>query len=551
MILVDIIHVSIIALISLLLCIFAKYFDKVKSHNWNLLYIICFFTSAVFIVNKGVEYSLIPVYIADIILLLGFLKSNAKLRVRAGGIAFALAIISVGICLLNPYYRAVRYDKDFKEAFEYMKKHYVLTEHKNVDWDALYGKYEPLFDEAYKKQDKVMNYGLWMEFCSEFHDGHVGYSSNDKDTVEKYEEQYCGNDFGLSLMTLDSGMTVAVSVEEGSVVYDAGIRNGTQITMWNGIPIEEAKQNVDKTIGNYPCIESEDFYKSLLVAGDSSDEVNITFVNDQGIEEKLDVTSIGFYYERLGKTLEILNSGYDVEGLTVTEISADTALLRIRGMIYDTKAEESGDYSEVTNKIKQAISEEKEKGITNLVIDIRENFGGSPEYVSALVELFAPEGEHLYVYDGVYDKESMSYKKGDKEGTYLLDSKRTYIGQDIWDGQNITILVSANSISASDHFTKLMSEFDNVKIAGFTPSNCSFQAVDGIYLDYGTLQFSSLLLLNEDGTIFGEVGSDRKCTMPLDVKIPFDEIAVGEMFENGEDYGLNYVVKQIENVNSK
>ncbi len=110
----------------------------------------------------------------------------------------------------------------------------------------------------------------------------------------------------------------------------------------------------------------------------------------------------------------------------------------------------------------------------------------------------------------------------------------------MWGNGRIVILVSTGTISAGDHFAYMMSAHDNVTIMGFTASNCSGQAVRGVTFEDGALQFSSVPTLNADGSIYIDADASRQATVPLDVKVPFDEKAVTAMFENGEDYLMEY-----------
>ena len=67
---------------------------------------------------------------------------------------------------------------------------------------------------------------------------------------------------------------------------------------------------------------------------------------------------------------------------------------------------------------------------------------------------------------------------------------------------------------------------------GFTSSNCSGQAVRAVTF--------------EDGTIFIDTDASRQATVALDVTVPFDEKAVVSMFENGEDYLMEYAKEYVE-----
>ena len=152
----------------------------------------------------------------------------------------AALLLTVVICNIYPGYRAPNYVEDFKKGFAEIKTHYALAEHKGMDWDSLYERYLPQFEDADRKHDEIADCLAWNAFAMEFHDGHVAYSPNNENVAKQASEQICGNDYGLSLMTLTNGQTVAVNVEEDSTIAKAGIHNGTVITAWDGMPIEEA-----------------------------------------------------------------------------------------------------------------------------------------------------------------------------------------------------------------------------------------------------------------------------------------------------------------------
>ena len=44
--------------------------------------------------------------------------------------------------------------------------------------------------------------------------------------------------------------------------------------------------------------------------------------------------------------------------------------------------------------------------------------GGSPQFIMAIAELLAPEGEHDYAYDGVWDEDAKEYKFNPDTGNY-------------------------------------------------------------------------------------------------------------------------------------
>lgn len=530
-----------------LICYFlAGYAEKVISSKWRLVYVLPVVACLVALAVNGFEISLMGAYIGSLVMLVGFWDESKKKRCISVVAAAVLTVVSIPVCMLNKGYRSPDYLKEFKTGFETMKEHYCLTEHKGIDWDELYEEYYPQFKEADKNHDDVANYIAWAHFTSEFYDGHVAYVTNDK-TIEKATAQMYGNDYGLSLMRLADGRVVAVNVEPDSEASRSGIKNGTEIVDWDGESPDALVAEFDQPyLVNVPVAENEDFYKPVYAAGKGGDTVDITFVDDEGLYKTVTLEKLGYYSERIADTLDIISAGRNESNLSVTRLNADTACLRLSQMIYDSKTGQSGDYSGMYEELKTKLEEQKNAGVTNLVIDIRNNGGGDPNFILTVIRLLAPDKEFGYAYSGVWDDKNNEFMYDEEAGHYVVGEGTVFEGEDMWGDGQIILLVNANTVSAGDHFTALMSELDNVTIMGFTPTNCSGQAIRGVVFSDGVLSFSTVPTLNEDGTIYIDTSSDRIATTPLDVRIPFDEYAVDAIFNKGEDYIMSYALDYID-----
>lgn len=527
------------------LFILAFHAERFLSSKWKICYtipmILCIFMVALF----GFEISMAGVYLGAVCMLAGFVKEEAKVRRMAAITAGVLIVISTVVCMINPGYRSPDYVAEFQEGFTQMKLHYNMAEHKNIDWDVLYDKYMPQFKEADRQHDAKANAIAWQKFVLEFHDSHVSYMENDEDLSNAALERVTGNDYGLSLMTLSDGKTVAVNVEENSGVYEAGIRNGSVITKWDGVAIDDVitayYENNDIRIHPFAVQENEDFYRALLVAGTGGDSVEISFIDNAGKEQTVAANKLGSYRQRLVETAETIDNGVELSNLDWMEIDNQTALMRMRFMSYDSEE----NFNQMSEEVRTKLLELKASGVKHLILDMRSNGGGADEYVKALIKLIAPEGEQVYAYDGVFDKKTMSYLKDETTGRYVVGEQETYQGENLWTHGDIVILVNANTCSAGDHFAMLASAFPNVTIMGFTHSSCSAQGIGVVQFGHSMLTYSSVLLLNEDGTVFIDTDETREATVPLDVRIPFDEKAVKSLFDDGEDYVLSYVLDAI------
>lgn len=526
---------------SVVLFFAAGYANEAPNSKWKLLFIVPGFVCMVLSGLSGFEISMLPAYVSVIILAAGFFKESKTFRQMLCIPAILLLLAAIPMCVFNTGYRAPEYTKDFKKAFSVMKEHYVLSEYKKIDWDRLYETYLLQFQEADKHHDEVEINIIWQRFCQEFHDGHVGWQSFGSGIMEETADRMFGSDYGLSLMTLENGDTVAVNIEEGSVLREAGIVNGTVVTAWNQVPIEDLVKNTNVRISAFPDEKNEHFYRALTAAGTGDESVIITFLDEDGKICNVEAPKLGSYAKRLEETVRIINGGVKTGNMEWSFPADNTACLRIKQMMYDSISYDDGNHAEMKEKLRERILKLRASGTNKLIIDLRDNAGGSMQFVLAVAQLLAPKGGHSYIYEAVWDENTKEYKR-DADGNYIVGKGITYQGEDLMAGGEIIILVNAATISAGDHLTMLLSEFDNVTVMGFTPSSGSGQAVNSIRFDYGILTYSDVPCLDSEGNIFIDTDFSRQSNMPLDVKVPFDQKAVTALFDEKKDYLLEIAV---------
>ncbi len=545
MVICDIVCVVLNFILAVFLFWLAGFAEKKRSVKWRLFYVVPFLLTLVLVAIYEFEICMLGVYSGAFLLVFGMVKQERKARRVLCFVSVLSVILSLGVCLFAPGYRSYDYAADFKAGFEEMKLHYVLSEQKSIDWDGLYEKYLPLFEEADKAHDEVEASIAWTKFAMEFQDGHVGYGIKDE-KIEKmtYEKMY-GNDYGLCTMKLSDGKIVAVMVEEDSEPYKAGIRNGSEIIAWNREPVESLSGK--EKIFSFAVEENEEFYEALSIAGMGDETAEVCFIDETGEEKTVTLSKIGSYYDRMMNCIEdVIDKGAEISNLEWMRVDERTALLRMRFMNYDSEE----NFSEMETGLREEMFALKEEGVTNLIFDLRSNSGGSGNHVKHVLKLIAPYGEHVYAYDGVFDKKTQKYKidcvADDGSVTYQVGQCETYQGENLWGHGKIVVLVNAHTVSAGDHFTMAASNYPNVTVMGFTHSNGSCQGVNSVSFDYGILSYSGALLLNEDGSVFVDTDHSRKAVVPLDVKIPFDLQAVSSLFDAGEDYVLKKAMEEFE-----
>lgn len=518
-----------------------KWAEAQHNNKWRILFLIPVMAVTLHIGLAGGDWCLTGIYIGGLITVAGFFTTKVSLRQKSLVAAMILCVAAVPCCYGIGSYRNAHYVADFEEGFACMKEHYSLSVHKNVDWDGLYAEYLPLFQEVEATQDAVANYMTWTAFCNEFNDGHVSYTPKEdaEDLMQAAEERVAGNDYGLATVCLDSGEYVAVLVEENGLAYEAGIRTGTVITRWDGKAPEEWLETCAKRMsqtGIYGNQENLRFYEGCFLAGIGGEQVTVTFMNTDGVEETVTLEAIGSYRERLKQVMEHLTYKEPRANVSVTALNENTILLNTNVMSFDSASTNSSDYGSVQAAIREQLIPYRENGATNLIIDLRQNGGGSTKMAQAIVALVA-EGEHFWAADGAYNKTT---------GAYEIVNTYTYVGENIWDGGEIIVLTDSQSNSAANHCMGALQQLEHVTVMGLTEPAGTAQGIVGTNLENGALSFSGTLVLNEEGEIWIDTDETGEPRLRVDERIPLTQEALQGMFETEEDYVLHYAVEAFE-----
>lgn len=543
----DILHIALVIVLAAVLFWAAGYSKKYRGAFWRLLYIAPGLLLMFIPAYAGFEKTMILAYIGTVLLFLGFFTDKTAVRRILCGSAAAVTLLSVPAALSSKAYRKPDFLASFEEGFDEMKARYVLTEHKQINWDELYSKYHPQFVKIQNDHDEIANFAAWRRFCGEFHDAHVGYIPKDDSVVEMAMKKLFGNDYGLCILCLEDGSAAAVDVSDE--VKAKGIHNGTVITAWDGMTPEEANLRSDAYgLLSYSDIDNEYFFRTELAAGVGGDTVEVTYIDDNGQEQKTMLSANGDrYYDRWEKAImDKLDGGLNIGHLQWKKLTDETYCLRIKTMAYDSDTYTSTDYSKMKNELKEYILNAKKEGMKNIILDIRTNNGGDPYLCDAVAELVAAKGTYFHAYDAVWDFDNKCYAK-DENGNYIRGDKLTVRGEDILDGGKVIVLVNHNSVSAADDMVMLMRRIPNATVMGFTESCGVCQAISSFSVDSGTICLSSCVVLDEDGSIFVDAGPDRQAKTKLDIRIPFDEEALTAIYDRGEDYLLDKALEQLDN----
>lgn len=494
-------------------------------------------------------------YIAAIIIAIWQFFVNKKIGYRVMG-AITFCSVSV-LCLVNMILQALsnpvigNYSReDYVESFlsitEEMEEHYCLNEWKEIDYEFLRNTILPEVQLAQQNQDEAGYLVALCKYAYYFHDSHVYVGLVNRENtqiVEEAKNRLAGNDYGFSMITYSNGETVAILVEEESEAYDSGIRAGTRIISWNGLPIEDAKKEIECIyLGSnvHALLENEDKLKAAFLAGKGDDIVTVEFVDSSGNVQVAEIKKMGGYAERLD---EFLSRFYcyelDKENFEAEMISDTHGYLRIEGEQYNTisdiKAIFSDDYPEVNEMLHEKLTDLESQGMETLIIDTRNNYGGYNVISAEVASLFTDVGGFNYSF-GEYEN-----------GEYVLTDKHYYEADGRWKDLEVIVLTNASCMSAGDQLVNLLSECPNVTVIGTTCSSGVNQNNGGICFATNSqfvVAYPFALTLNEEGVPNIDANQDRLNRVLIDEYIPIDDAYVHTVFgDDVIDYEIQYILE--------
>ena len=457
--------------------------------------------------------------------------------------AFSITAILVdGMAMHYGNFSQLGYGESMEALITEVEQNYVLCNHKEIDFDELRAVYIPLAEEAEKNHDEEAFAEVVANFCYEFHDGHFYIRVTDDALREKVNNRMSGNDYGFSMLKLDDGSVIVILADENTEASRLGIHNGTVITAWDGVEINEAIASVRCVrsaipLHSYAIEANEDVVRPIYLAGQGGDTVEVSFIDDTGNEKTVTVPKTGCYYDRLLAAITPLVDKRCEEFGYATMLDDHVGYLCIPRESYDKLLDVSAslkdDYPEVRELITSRLEGLKAQGMTSLVIDLRDNDGGLDVINEEVATLFAKE--QIQICAGFPD--------GNGAFTVSDNWIWTVAANGCYADIPVVALVNCGCASSGDVLAHHLSECDNVKLMGYTTTWGSAQCMGGECLMSGghiEVRYPNIATLYMNGDVFVDAGADRVSTIPLDVKIPLDRTAATVMYENGQDYELAY-----------
>lgn len=530
------------------------YMKKVTDTRLYMIYVIPVVCSVIHFIFSNRDPFMYLVYLAAVLGLFLifmhkifinkiFINKKKVLPIVISVVSILLAVIPFVylVTAKNNCYASLGYVDAFKAFHDDMKEHYALQDWKETDFDAKYEEYEGLFEEAEQKHDKEEYVEALLSYLASYQDGHVqmcdmyeyaGIGST-RNIQNAYAEIY-NNYYGMTLIQLDTGEYVAANVEKDSSADKVGIHNGTIITKWNGRDIPEQLSQMENLIAvncsRFADSDNIERMKPIFLSCMGEEQISVEFQDEQGNAKEVTLQSMGNGYKYLYQTIGLFlqKQALCEEALTYRLLENGVGYLQVRVMMED--------YDEVRSQLEGYIEQMKSDQITSLIIDVRNNGGGSDETGAVIAEQFAKE-DMFYLKETTYDVTSGEYIE---KKTLRMNAKASI---DV----PVYILVNSNCISAGEGFVYNMTKLPNVIVVGIQGTNGSFGTMDGasIMPEGLMVTYPCIACLDEDGTVMIDSKYHGTGGIKPEIEIPVDQKAVTEIFEEDCDYELEYLLANV------
>ena len=523
-------------------------YNKCKSDNkrlkmWKLLCVLPLIISiihALIFVSGSAFLTILPlyknIYISAILIFLSPLLIKKEIIYNIG----KTIIILTCICFLlisidsNKYTNYSR--KSLSDAYislcNYLEKNYIMNEWKKIDYDKLKKDGLVLVKEAEQTGNLDKYYMALDDLVETFHDGHMGLSFYNKNEyilnkVKKF------NDYGLSLITLDDGNTIAVDVDK-----NLEIKAGDTIIKWNGIPIDKAIENV-KTPMNGELLEHEKILKTFYLSGVGGDTVEVTYINSNNEEKTTILNKLNSNLPRALTAYSKFNHTHNDKMYDYKMLNDNTGYLKIgkeeTDNINDGIAYLTGNHKYAREMYRKDLRKLRNKGMIRLIIDVRNNGGGYDEVATALASLFTKQKMYAFS-QGIKDK------NGNKNLT-----KRYVLADGEFSDIEVLVLTNMRCASAGDGMVLYLSRIEGIKVAGLTnPEGINQESGGLIFMPKGAvINYPTGLVLDQNGNPNIDIDDRRISRNPVDIKIPLTKENALKIF-NGEDYELEWAIKYLD-----
>lgn len=375
-------------------------------------------------------------------------------------------------------YSNLTWTQAFEKLHVKFSREYAFTEWKGINWKALYQKYQPRIAKAEASNDRNAYYLTLREYTHEMRDGHVDFKPDD---MAIYKE-LVGGGFGLTVAKLDDGTVVAPWVKDGGPAAGAGMKPSAQILEWGGKPVKKALAETSTVLGPQQPTDARKEYEQLrfLVRAPVGTDVTVSFKNQgEGASRTATLKAVDDAMVTLAMTDDrsiVARAGLPERMVEQKTLPGNVGYLRIFAEI-DLPKDAPGDHTPTLELFRKAINDFIDRKVTDLIIDIRSNSGGSDQMVADMMASFYKD-KTFYEYQNYVVPATGKFEiwiLNDNTGGYsspgqgisIEPASKRFAGQ-------VVALVNNGCVSSGEGVAMGIKNLPNGKVVGFNGTNGSF-----------------------------------------------------------------------------
>lgn len=278
---------------------------------------------------------------------------------------------------------ALTWTEAFDRLLVKMQDEYAFTSWKSVDWDALRRTYAPRIAAAQASEDAAAYYLTLRNLVHRLRDGHVSVT-DDPDVVDLL----AGGSYGMVLDRLASGAVAVTWLDPVGPAAQAGLTVGSVVRRWNGVPIDDALRAAPLALAPSMATDQRRDDERLRWLGRApvGTEASVSLTRTDGTRATVTLTAAADE----GRTLTVTDSRSVLgRGQIPTDMVEDTIVdgvghLRIWAEI-DLPDALPGNHTPTVTQVREALERFQRAGVDGVVIDVRNNAGGSDAMVAEIL----------------------------------------------------------------------------------------------------------------------------------------------------------------------
>lgn len=351
-------------------------------------------------------------------------------------------------------YSGMDYAEAFEALYQKVSREYPFTAEKDIDWQALYAEIAP---RAQRARGEADFYRAVRDFAFSIPDAHVGMTLNPQVFFQEY-----GGGLGLVLAELSQGQVIVTEVLPDLPGANAGIQPGAEILTWNSQPVAQAIAAVRPGLENYSTEHTRRLGQvTFLTRMPADTQVNLSFRNPGG-----QVREVTLRAEMETDSLFRAMPGLAEDPLL---LPVEARVLEDSGFAYVRISTFSDDYNLMaglwTRYIETLIDSDE---IPGLIIDVRQNGGGSGGLAQNFAEYFFDE--EVVLYRSAYFNDRLDEFEYRDEPVRLQPAPLHY-------ERPVAVLIGPDCVSACEGFAYAMQQGGRAILVGHFPTAGAFGEV--------------------------------------------------------------------------